>query len=241
MEPPIHISESPTALHRAVATRIIEVGNEAIRQHGRFTFVLSGGSTPEGVYRALASDEFRSRLAWNAVHFFWGDERCVIQTHPDSNYRMAFEALLAHIDIPEENIHRMQAEEDPLLAAQASEDDLREFFRLSEGEFPRFDLILLGLGEDGHTASIFPETDALQERSAIVMDNFVRKLKTHRMTMTLPVLNHAQRVWFLVAGPSKAEIARQVITGVGNHPAGLVQPLAGPVEWYLDTQAASRL
>jgi 6-phosphogluconolactonase len=241
MKPLIHVHDTPEQLYRAVADAIIGIGNAAINASGKFSLVLSGGSTPQGVYQLLAEPPYRDQLPWNAVHLFWGDERCVIKTHPDSNYRMAYEAMISKISIPPDNVHRVQAEEDALLAAQAAEDEIRDFFEIDDAEFPEFDLVLLGLGDDGHTASIFPDTDATNENDRIVMDNFVRKLKTHRITMTLPAINHARNVFFLVSGPNKADICEQVVGIDGDLPAQRVRPVSGQLTWYLDRAAAQKL
>ncbi len=241
MKPEIHVLQNPAALHKTVADQIISIGQSAIEANGTFSLVLSGGSTPEGIYRLLGSEAYRNRLSWNAVHLFWGDERCVIKTHPDSNYRMANDAWISKISIPPGNVHRVQAEEDALLAAQTAEDEIRDLFDLDEGEFPEFDLVLLGLGDDGHTASIFPETDAAEEEDRIIMDNFVRKLKAHRITMTIPAINHAQRVFFLVSGSGKADICAQVVGKEGTLPSQRIKPVSGTLGWYLDKDAARLL
>lgn len=241
MKPLIHVHDTPQELHRAIADEILAIGKSSMDATGRFSLVLSGGSTPQGVYRLLAESPYRESLSWNAVHLFWGDERCVIKTHPDSNYRMAYETLISKIPIPPDNVHRIQAEEDALLAAQSAEDEIKDFFEIEEGSFPEFDVVLLGLGDDGHTASIFPDTDAIDEEERIVMDNFVRKLKTHRITMTLPTINHARNVFFLVSGSAKANICKEVIGVDGTLPAQRIRPTSGQLAWFLDRAAAHKL
>jgi 6-phosphogluconolactonase len=184
-------------------------------------------------------------LPWDRIFFFWGDERHVPPDDPDSNYRMAKEALLSKVAIPAANTFRVPTENpDAAQVAQDYEETLRKFFNLGPGEFPRFDLILLGLGPDGHTASLFPETAALQEKSRLVVANWVEKLKTHRITFTLPVLNAARNVAFLVSGMDKAAALREVLEGTApgeKYPAKLVRPTDGRLIWFVDRAAASEL
>jgi len=179
------------------------------------------------------------------MFFFWVDERHVPPDDPDSNYRMAKEALLSKVPIPPGNIFPIPAEsQDAVAAADAYEQTVRKFFALPPGEFPRFDLILLGMGPDGHTASLFPETAALQEKSRLVVANWVEKLKTSRITLTLPVLNAARCVAFLVSGADKAAVLHEVLEGSApaeKYPSKLVQPTNGKLIWFLDRAAASQL
>jgi len=210
-----------------------------------FTIALSGGSTPRDLHELLAGDPaIRDRLPWQHLHFFWGDERHVPPDHPQSNYRMAYESLFTLAPVPIENIHRVPAEEpDAALAAEKYERELRTFFRLEIGQLPRFDCILLGMGSDGHTASLFPHTEALHELNRLVVANWVDKFKTYRVTLTVPVLNHANLVVFLVSGHDKAEALREVLQGdrqPERFPAQLIQPDPGNLLWIVD-QAAARL
>jgi len=224
-------------LCKSAAQKLAEIGKAAIAKDGQFTLVLSGGKTPEALYALLAQEPYRDELDWKKVHLFWGDERCVVKTHPDSNYRMANESLISKVSIPAGNVHRIGAEEDAMLAAQQYEDELRDFFGVYEAGFPSFDLILLGLGDDGHTASLFPETEALGNNERWVVDNFVKKLHAHRITMTFPTINHAANVMFLVSGSSKASVCKQIFAGSGQFPAQKVQPVQGTLAWYLDKDA----
>src|SRR5437870_13886746 len=179
----------------------------AIRDHEKFSLALSGGSTPKSLYSVLA----KATLSWEKIFFFWSDERHVPPDHPDSNYRMAKEALLSKVPVPPENIFRVRAEEkDANVVAQDYEKALRSFFRLRPGEFPRFDLILLGLGPDGHTASLFPNTPALNETKRLVVANWVENFKANSITFTYPVLNHAACVTFLVSRADKSATVRTV-------------------------------
>ena len=211
-----------------------------------FTIALSGGSTPRGLHALLAGDPtVRDRLPWPHLHFFWGDERHVPPDHPQSNYRMAYDTLLSLAPVPAENIHRVPAEEpDAALAAEKYEQELRTFFELKAGQLPRIDCILLGMGPDGHTASLFPGTEALHETKRLVAANWVEKFKTYRITLTVPVLNHADLVIFLVSGAEKAEALKEVLQGdyrPDRFPAQLIRPDNGKLLWIVDRAAAGSL
>ena len=234
----VNIYESSEELAEAAAQEFAARAGEAIDQRGRFAVVLAGGSTPKATYEILASD-YADRIDCSNVHFFFGDERSVPPDHEDSNYRMAREALLDHV--PAGSVHRMQGELPPDEAAEAYEQELRGFF--GSEELSRFDLILLGIGGDGHTASLFPETSALEVHDRWVVANPVLKLETTRLTLTVPVINAARAVYFLVAGESKAEPVAEILEGNPDshqYPASLIQPLGGPV-WMLDRSAAPLL
>jgi 6-phosphogluconolactonase len=237
----VRVFESSAELMEAAAQEVLKAALEAVSERGRFTWALSGGSTPRGLYQRLASDPFLGRMPWEAIHFFWGDERHVPPDHPESNYRMAREAMLDRAPIPPDNIHRIHAEEpDAERAAAEYEEELRSFFHLA----PRFDLILLGLGKDSHTASLFPGSAAMHERERLVVAVIapgVEAQKTFRITLTPPVLNHAERVVFLVSGEDKAEALHAVIEGARDperHPAQVVE---GNRLWMVDRPAARLL
>jgi 6-phosphogluconolactonase len=234
-----------SALMRAAADRIIGLAAEAIAARGRFDWALAGGSTPEALYRLLASPDYAARIDGSRVHFFWGDERCVPPDHADSNYRMARLALLDTLAPPPENIHRMAGELPPPLAAARYEAELEHHFGLRVGDgVPTFDLVLLGMGGDGHTASLFPGTPALTERRHWVVENPIASLGVTRLSFTFPVLDSAARVLFLVAGADKAERLAQVLTGPAvaePWPARRVRPRAGDPEWLVDAAAAAQL
>ena len=239
------VSDNPT-LCRTAAQEFHRVAGDAVKERGRFSVALSGGNTPRGVYSVLA--EQYKELPWDRIHVFFGDERHVPPDHPDSNFRMANESLLSKVQIPQKNIHRIKAELGrPESAAQDYADQLRAFFHVSDhhvsgDDWPRFDLILLGLGEDGHTASLFPDTAALKETSRMVVANWVEKLKTFRFTLTYPVLNHAAEVNFLVSGVGKAEILKDVLQpGARKYPSQGVQPQNGRLLWLADQDAAKML
>jgi 6-phosphogluconolactonase len=235
---------TPQDLFQAAAEEVISVATAAVEQRGRFTIALSGGSTPKNLYTLIAANASTS-LPWEHIFFFWGDERHVPPTDSESNYRMAQEALLSKVPVPPANIFRIPTENsDASAVAEAYEQTLRKFFALAAGEVPRFDLILLGMGPDGHTASLFPETAALQEKSRLVVANWVEKLGTSRITLTIPVLNAARRVAFLVSGADKAPALHEVLEGNGpgeRYPSKLVQPSDGKLIWFVDRAAASEL
>lgn len=237
----LKIFETPEALYRAGAAIFVDLSIREVEKKGVFTAVLSGGSTPEGLYRLLGSPEFRSRVPWPRVHLFWGDERCVSPESEESNYNMAKKAILGDIDIPPENIHRMHGEEDPGKAAGLYEEEILGFFGFERAGPPAFDLVLLGLGEDGHTLSLFPSTGALKERRRFVIGNYVERIGAYRLTMTLPVVNSASNIIFLVSGGKKAGILKEVMEGKGAYPAQMINPLTGELTWLVDKKAAALL
>jgi 6-phosphogluconolactonase len=237
----IKVFDHPEEVARAAAERFFSTAENAIKSTGRFSVALSGGSTPKRVNELIAAD-LRESLYWSNIHVFLGDERCVPWDHPDSNFRMARETLLTRVPIPEENIHPMRGEGDPTVNAQAYDQVLREFF--GEVQWPRFDLVFLRLGEDGHTASLFPGTAALNEKRAWVVANWVEKLNSFRLSLTAPAINHAKQILFLVTGSSKAKALAAVVNGpvnAGELPAQLIQPVEGSCDWLVDRDAASQL
>jgi 6-phosphogluconolactonase len=240
----IRILTTPQELFAAAADEVVHLANEAVGSRSRFTIALSGGSTPKSLYNLLATNA-RTALPWDKMFFFWSDERHVPPTDPDSNYRMANEAMLSKIPVPTANIFRPSTENpDAEAVANEYESTLRKFFQPGPGQFPKFDLILLGMGPDGHTASLFPGTSGLQEKSRLVIANWVDKLKTHRLSFTFPVLNAAACVAFLVSGIDKAATLKGVLeeSGPGEpYPASLVNPANGKLIWFLDRAAASGL
>jgi 6-phosphogluconolactonase len=241
-QPELKIVADAAALAREAAQEFLRRAQAAIAEHGRFTVALSGGNTPRSVYSFLAA-EYKDSLAWDKVFIFFGDERHVPPDDPESNFRMANESLLSHVPLPEQNVFRIKAELAVELAAQKYEDRLREFFAPRQGEWPRFDLIFLGIGEDGHTASLFPGTAALEEKTRMVVANHVEKLNTSRITFTFPVLNHAAEALFLVYGPGKAKVLSEILRQPGRplYPAQLVRPENGRLLWMADQDAARLL
>jgi 6-phosphogluconolactonase len=232
---------------QAVARRAAELFVERARAtRERFTVALSGGSTPRSLHTLLAGPDFRGQVDWTQVEFYWGDERYVPPDDPESNYRMARETLLDKLpEVRAQQIHRIHTElPDPALAADLYEQELRREFALAAGELPRFDLIFLGLGPDGHTASLFPHTEALRARERVVVANYVPQLASTRITMTAPVLNAAATVAFLVAGSDKAAALAAVLEGPRDpetYPAQLVQPVHGTLYWLVDRAGAAGL
>ncbi len=235
---------TPQDLFQAAAEEVIRSATDAVAQRGRFTIALSGGSTPRNLYTLIAANA-SATLPWDKMFFFWGDERHVPADSPDSNYRMARESLLSKVPIPPANIFPVPTENpDAAQVAESYEQTLRNFFAVAPGEFPRFDLILLGMGPDGHTASLFPETAALQEKSRLVVANWVEKLGGSRITFTLPLLNSARCVAFLVSGTDKAAALHEVLEGnapAEKYPSRLVRPREGKLIWFVDRAAASEL
>jgi 6-phosphogluconolactonase len=233
------VYETPEELAGAAARDFATRAQEAIDERGRFAVALAGGSTPKAIYEVLARD-YANALDWSSVHVFFGDERTVSPGHEDSNYRMAYETLLSRV--PVGSVHRMRGELPPDEAAAAYEEELRAFF--GQVDVPRFDLILCGLGEDGHTLSLFPETAALDVTDRWVVANPVLKLGTTRLTLTIPVLNVSRAVTFVVAKESKAEALKEVLEGDADpraYPAKLVRPESRDLTWMVDRAAAPLL
>lgn len=230
-------------LSRDAAQYIVRLANESIVSHGRFTIALSGGTTPKKLYGMLGDEPYRSQIDWALVDIFWSDERCVPPDSEESNYLLAQQALLNKIPIPASHIHRMPADEtDRDAASQSYSDEMRRIFATSR--IPSFDLIQLGMGPEGHTASLFPHQPSLHEQQRLVMPVIVSKPPPPRLTFTPPLLNAAHNVLFLVTGTDKAEAVQAVLEGVANpneYPAQIVQPAHGEVVWMLDTKAASNL
>lgn len=249
------IYEDIAGVSRAAAEIFLDLSVREAGRKGFFTAVLSGGGTPSVLYALLAGDEFAVSVPWEAVHLFWGGERCVDMDDPMSNYKNARDLLISKVDIPTGNVHRIRAELAPDMAALEYEQEIRGFFgsmnkgggpsgAAREGAVhgeatPAFDLVFLGLGADGHTLSIFPSTSALHEKERLVVDNYVEKLGAHRITMTLPLINNASCVVFLVSGKDKAGALREVLSGGGGLPARMVRPVKGELLWLVDREAAS--
>lgn len=236
------VCDDAEGVARAGAELFVSTMGEAIRERGRASVALSGGSTPRRMYELLASEPWASKVDWGRVHFFWGDERCVPPQDRASNYRMACEAMLTALPVPKENIHRIPGEASPPeRAAEEYESEMRKFF---DGPLPTFDLILLGLGTNAHTASLFPNSNALREQSRWVVADFIEEINACRITLTVPVLNNARDVAFLVCGAEKAEVVRDVVAGKVDpqrKPAQLIRPVNGNQTWVLDRAAAGKL
>ncbi len=233
----------PEALAEAAAQAIVDTAARAVAARGRFTLVLAGGATPRVTYERLAAPPFRDRMPWPRTWVFFGDERAVPPEHPESNYGMARQALLSRVPIPPEQVVRFPAEaEDPEAAATEYARALATAFASRRGEVPRFDLVLLGLGVDGHTASLFPGSPVLKEIFRPVAAVYAAAAAVpQRLTLTLPVLNAAARVIFLVAGAEKAKVVRAVLAEKAPLPAAMVQPKEGELIWLVDRAAAALL
>lgn len=245
MPPVIRILPDKEQICRDAAEEFVRLSRAAITARGRFTVALSGGSTPRGLYELLASEPARGQVDWAKVQFFWGDERCVPPDDPQSNYRMAHEAMLAKLPLTPAQVHRMPAERpDHDAAARDYQAEIARVFGISpDAAPPSFDLIYLGMGPEGHTASLFPDTPALKESVRWVVVQYVPKVKMDRMTFTPPLLNAASHVTFLIAGADKAAALAQVIEGVpapNEYPAQLVRP-KGELLFLIDTAAAANL
>jgi len=232
-------------LSRAAAECVVSAARHGVRARGRFSVALAGGSTPRVLYRLLACTPYRAQMPWPSVHCFWTDERCVPPEHAKSNFRMAHTAWLSHVPLPPANIHRIVVEQrTPAQAAARYAQVLRAFFPVADGAWPAFDLILLGLGEDGHTAALFPRSPAVQETRRLVTPSVGDRPALPRITLTLPVLNHARQLLWLVAGRRKAAIVRLVLQGQASPetvPARRVRPVTGDACWFLDQAAARQL
>lgn len=227
------------------AEKFVEIANDSIARRGRFSVALAGGSTPKSLYQLLTSEEFVNKIDWEKVYFFFGDERNVTPDDEESNFRMASESFFKPLKIVGKNIFRWQTElKDARKTAADYEDKIKNFFNLSADEFPRFDLILLGMGADGHTASLFPFSKALNEIEKIAVANPVEKLDTTRLTLTQTTINNAANVFFLVRGADKAETLRAVLEGdfePEKYPSQAVKLRDGNLYWLIDREAARLL
>lgn len=241
-EPEIRVFPSTQELFRSAAETFCKLAQEAIRERGKFSVALSGGSTPRGLHHELTTT-FAPQVPWNKVFCFWGDERHVPPDFPESNFRMAKETLLSKLPIPADHIFRMAGElPDAEQAGLLYQNVLRDFFHPGPDKFPRFDFMLQGIGPDGHTASLFPGTKALEEKNRFAVGNWVEQHSTWRITLTYPVINDAANVMFLVDGAGKADIIEKALREpAANLPCQRVQPLNGKLMWYLDAAAGSKL
>jgi 6-phosphogluconolactonase len=235
----IIVAENINELNHNAADRFLELAGMAIKTTGRFTIALSGGSTPKSLYRLLSSDEYKNRIDWTLVFLFFGDERFVPADDPESNYRMARENLLDLTAIPAENVFRWHTESgSPEEVAANYDETIKDFFA---GDIvPRFDLILLGLGEDGHTASLFPDSPALSETRRFAVSNWVEKLNAWRLTFTFPLINAAANIIFLVSGEKKADVLKKVLNRSDDSeesPASRIHPETGKLVWLVDSRA----
>jgi 6-phosphogluconolactonase len=241
-----YVEPDPAALARRAAHHLVEMVSESAEANGRARIAISGGSTPKAAFQLLAdpNEPFRNRMPWEDIELFWVDERTVPPDQSESNFRMTREALLDHVPLLPQQIHRMEGELEPEVAAARYESELRNTFRLEGAQIPRFDLISLGMGDDGHTASLFPHTAAIHEIGRLVTANQVPQMNTWRLTLTWPVINHARSVFFLIAGADKASPVHEVFTGPRDPerlPSQLIWPSSGILTLFLDKAAAALL
>jgi 6-phosphogluconolactonase len=235
----IKVFKNVATLCEATANHIIDLANASITANGRFVIALSGGSTPNELYKLLASEPYQKKIPWKDTHIFWGDERCVGLDDKLNNAFVARTLLLDKVDIPVTNMHPVQVDLSPADAAIKYEDVLKIFFKK---DAPQFDLIFLGLGENAHTASLFPGTAVLHEKDRWVKEVYVAEQKMYRVTMTAPLLNQARHIIFLVTGQSKAEVLHTIFNSPYDpekYPAQLIQPVNGDLYWYVDELAAA--
>ncbi|RPD48389.1 6-phosphogluconolactonase [Hymenobacter sediminis] len=239
--PQLHIFPTPAEGLNHLADFFVELAARATQAHGRFSVALSGGSSPKKLYELLASEKYRSQVAWEKVFFFFGDERYVPHTDADSNYRMAREAMLEPLEIATNQVFAVDTALPPAEAAQQYTQAIEQFFGQGEA---RFDLVLLGLGDNSHTASLFPHTSVLHDATVGAREVFVEEKQAYRITLTAPLLNLAQTTVFLVYGADKAAAVQHILTDEENieeFPAQLIAPVSGELHWFMDEAAASRL
>lgn len=241
-----YVEPDGTALAQRAAQYFVEMAGEAVARNGAARFAISGGSTPKAAFKLLADpgQPWRARMPWDRLDLYWVDERTVPPDDAESNFRMTREALLDHVPLRAEQVHRMEGELEPEVAAARYESLLRNSFRLEGAESPRFDLVALGMGNDGHTASIFPHTEAIHTLGRLVMANRVPQKDTWRITLTWPVINHASSVFFLIGGADKAKLVNEVFTGPRDPerlPSQLIRPSSGILTLFLDKDAAALL
>jgi 6-phosphogluconolactonase len=238
----VSVFDTPEEVALAAAERFVEDTSEFHGELDRFSVALAGGNTPRRVYELLATERFKNRVGWAQVYIFFGDERCVPPQHPDSNYAMAYEMLISKVPIPAKNVRRIIGEGNAVESARAYENELRSYF--SGLSRPRFDLVLLGMGEDGHTASLFPNSPALSELSRWVVPTRNEQSGQNRITLTVPVINQAKRIMFLVTGKKKAQRLKEELRGQPRSeqlPVQAITPIDGTLEWLVDAEAASLL
>lgn len=240
------VSSTPAEVATAAAQLFTQSAIDAINARGRARIAISGGTTPKAMFTLLAdpAQPFARQVPWQKLDLYWVDERCVPPDHPDSNYRMTSEALLSKVPLAPERVHRMEGELDPAVAAARYESTIRNTFRLEGAETPTFDLILLGMGDDGHTASLFPHTEAINDLTDIVTANHVPQKDTWRITLTWPVINQGREVAFLIEGAAKAQVLHDVLLGPyqpDTYPSQIIRPANGRLGFLLDSAAAAQL
>ena len=235
----VHIHKDPAAMAERAAHILAAACEEAVAERGVFRIALSGGQTPIPLFRLLAASDWADRLPWDKMNFFWVDERCVGPDHPDSNYGLARRELLSHV--PATHFYRMRGDIHPVEAAVKYEQQIRQDFNIGPNDLPRFDFMILGMGDDGHTGSIFPNSPALAERKRLVIDQYVPERKADRLTLTLPVINNSRCCMFLVTGKEKHQVLGQALDLLAEPtlPAQMVRPSVGDLIWVVDEAAAT--
>lgn len=235
----VHVHKDPAAMAERAAHILTAACEEAVAERGTFKIAISGGNTPIPLFQLLAKPDWADRLPWDKITFFWVDERCVGPDHPDSNYGLARRELLSHV--PATHFFRMRGELDPVEASTRYEQQIRNDFNIGPNELPRFDFMLLGMGEDGHTASLFPDTPALVEQKRLVIDQYIPLRKADRLTLTLPVINNARCCMFIVTGKEKHAVLSKALNLLDEPtlPAQLVRPRIGELIWVVDEAAAT--
>jgi 6-phosphogluconolactonase len=238
------IYPTPPAVAQAAAQLFTDTVLNAVQTRGLARVAISGGTTPKAVFALLASEPFLKQIPWDKLYLYWVDERCVPPDHPDSNYRMTNEAMLSKVPLPADHVFRMEGELDPHVAAARYEATIRNSFKLEGAETPTFDLILLGMGDDGHTASLFPHTEGLENITDLVIPNHVPQKDTWRITLTFPVINRGREVAFLIEGAAKTQVLHDVLLGPwqpDTFPSQLIRPASGRLTLLLDSAAAAKL
>ena len=239
----LYIASHPAAMARKGAQVFLEHAQKRVNASGIFSVALAGGKTPKSFFDLLAG-EFQELIPWNRIHFFWGDERLVPPNHPDNNFFIAHQTLFCNLDITNKQIHPIRTDRDPENCAQDYERHLRKFFKLQDQQWPVLDLVLLGMGSDGHTASLFPGSNVLNEQVRLVAASWIPKLGSYRITFTPSVINRARQVIFMVSGQEKATTLKKVLQGSFQpkiYPAQIVRPIRGKLSWLLDEAAGSQL
>jgi 6-phosphogluconolactonase len=238
------ISPTPAAVAQVAAQLFTDAVLASVKARGLARVAISGGTTPRAMFGLLATEPFISKIPWDDLYLYWVDERSVPPEHPDSNYCMTNEALLSKVSLPDDHIYRMEGELAPEVAAARYESTLRNSFRLEGAQTPTFDLILLGMGDDGHTASLFPHTEGLENITDLVIANHVPQKDTWRISLTFPVINQGREVAFLIEGPAKSQVLHDVLLGPyqpETYPSQLIRPATGRLTLLLDSAAASKL
>jgi len=240
----VAVSHDAQSANAVAADMIVGLARQTVSEGRNFTLALSGGSTPKKLFELLASPQWQSKVPWDKIDFFWGDERYVPISDPSSNFRMTQEAMLSKVAIPQERIHRWLTEKPAEEAAQLYDQEIRRVVPAGPNDVPQFDLILLGLGTNGHTASLFPYQPGLHEKTRLAFAEYIDEVKMQRLSFSAPLINAARQIVFLALGANKATVVREIVAGVFDPerlPAQLIRPASGKLTWILDSQSAGKL